>query len=265
MTSPLKTAAVRFVKPMLGPTRWAQLKALALAATEGSVEAADFDLYALGLNDLALHFGTDKWGSHRYTPHYDRHLKHLRKRKFALLEIGIGGYAHAGQGGASLRMWKHYFPQAQIIGLDTQDKSFVNEDRIRAYRGSQTNKALLKTIRASAPDLRVVIDDGSHRPEHIRKTFDILFPMLPKGGIYAIEDVQTSYWPRYGGSADLDDPSTTMAMVKSLVDGLNYEEFHDEDYEPTYTERHVVAVHCYHNLVFIIKGDNSEGSTGPHH
>ncbi len=260
-----KTVAVRLLKPAVGPARWSRLKGWQASLTSPRQAGFGADLATMSLTELAIHFGTDKWGAHRYTPHYERHLRHLRKREFTLLEIGIGGYARDGEGGASLRMWKHFFTSAQIIGLDIQDKSFVNEERIQAYRGSQTNKALLKTIRASAPGLRVVIDDGSHRPEHIRKTFDILFPMLPKGGIYAIEDTQTSYWPRYGGSSDLDEPSTTMGLVKSLIDGLNWEEFHDEGYRPTYTERHVSAVHCYHNLVFVVKGANHEGTTGLHH
>ena len=51
-----------------------------------------------------------------------------------------------------------------------------------------------------------------------------------------------------------------MALVKRLVDGLNYEEFVDEDYQPTYADRHVVGVHCYHNLVIIEKGENAEGT-----
>jgi len=264
VTNNPKTLAVRYVKPYVSPAAWQRLRALVRPAGARRAQEGPRDLSSMSLTDLAIHFGTDKWGSHRYTQHYERHLRHLRHRKFTLLEIGIGGYARAGEGGASLRMWKHFFPKAQILGLDVEDKSFVNEHRIQAYRGSQTNKSLLKTIAQSAGDLRVVIDDGSHRPEHIRHTFEIMFPLLPSGGVYAIEDTQTSYWPRYGGSKDLDNPSTTMALVKSLVDGLNYEEYHDEDYRPTYAEKHVVAVHCYHNLVFIIKGDNAEGSSGPH-
>jgi hypothetical protein len=51
-----------------------------------------------------------------------------------------------------------------------------------------------------------------------------------------------------------------MALVRRLLDGLNYEERLEPDYEATYTDRHVVAVHCYHNLVVIVKGENLEGS-----
>ena len=35
-------------------------------------------LRAMSLTELAEEFGTDKWGVHRYTPHYERHLQHLR-------------------------------------------------------------------------------------------------------------------------------------------------------------------------------------------
>lgn len=214
----------------------------------------------MNLTELAEEFGTDKWGGHRYTPHYERHLAHLRGETFTLLEIGIGGYKTAGRGGASLRMWKHFFPRAQILGLDIEDKSFVDAPRIRTFRGSQADEGVLHRIVEQAEDLRVVIDDGSHRPEHVRETFRVLFPLLPSGAVYVIEDTQTSYWPEYGGSEDLHDPKTTMALVKELIDGLNHEEFLDETYVPTYTDQNVVAVHCYHNLVVIEKGDNREGS-----
>ena len=94
----------------------------------------------------------------------------------------------------------------------------------------------------------------------MRATFAILFPLLPDGAIYCIEDTQTSYWPAWGGSVDPRARGTSMDMVKDLVDGLNHEEFLVEGYEPTYTDTHVRAVHCYHNLVVIEKGDNREGT-----
>ena len=63
-----------------------------------------------------------------------------------------------------------------------------------------------------------------------------------------------------GWSEDRDAPDTTMGLVKRLVDGLNHEEFVDEDYQPTYADRHVGGVHCYHNLVILEKGENAEGT-----
>ncbi|MBF0817513.1 class I SAM-dependent methyltransferase [Microbacterium paludicola] len=215
------------------------------------------------LTDLAIRFGTDKWGGdgnfqHWYTPHYERHLGHLRDEEFMLLEIGIGGYASPGQGGASLRMWKEFFPRAQIVGLDIQDKEFVREPRIHPHRGSQDDPSVIEQIVAEHGRPTVVVDDGSHNPQHIRATFGFLFPLLADGGIYAIEDTQTSYWPAFGGSPDLQDRTKTMGLVKDLLDGLNWEEWRPDGAAPTYTDAHVVAIHAYHNLVIIEKGENRE-------
>ena len=64
----------------------------------------------------------------------------------------------------------------------------------------------------------------------------------------------------YGGSSDLTAPHTSMNYFKSLIDGLNHEEFTMDDYVPTYFDKHITAMHFYHNLVFIYKGRNNEGS-----
>jgi hypothetical protein len=270
MPQALRTLAVRVVKPLVPEALWRRLRGVAGrtgAATPppqplSPAEQRRRRLQAMDLTELAQEFRTDKWGRHFYTPHYQRHLEHLRGERFTLLEIGIGGYAREKQGGRSLRMWKHFFPRAQVVGLDIEDKSFVEAPRIKAYQGSQVDPEVLERIVAENGRPQVVIDDGSHRPEHIRETFRLLFPLLADDGIYAIEDTQTSYWPKWGGSEDRQDPTTTMAMVKDLLDGLNYEEFLDADYEPSYSDRHVVAVHAYHNLIFIEKGLNNEGG-GP--
>jgi len=266
MSQLLKSVAVKTVKPLVSERAWTTLRrAAGVKRTPRKPPPTPAQrrrqaLRQMDLTELALHFKTDKAGHHHYTQHYERHLSHLRGQQFTLLEIGIGGYARKGKGGASLRMWKHYFQRAQIIGLDIQDKSFVDAPRIKAYQGSQTDEDVLHKIVAEAGGVHVVVDDGSHRPDHIRETFRILFPLLEDAAIYVIEDTQTSYWPQWGGSTDLQSRDTTMALVKDLLDGLHYEEF-EGAYEPSYSDQHVVAVHAYHNLVIIEKGLNNEGST----
>lgn len=228
---------------------------------EGAARAARRErLMAMDLTELAQEFGTDKWGVHKYTPHYQRHLEHLRGERFTLLELGIGGYKRNFRSGASLRMWKWFFPRATIVGLDIEDKTWLTKGKIRAYLGDQTDPVVLKQIVADHGVPTVVVDDGSHIPAHVRESFRILFPLLPEGGVYCIEDTQTSYWPAWGGQVDPKAPGTSMDLVKDLVDGLNHEEFLVEGYEPTYTDQWVRSVHCYHNLVIIEKGNNVEGS-----
>jgi demethylmacrocin O-methyltransferase len=109
--------------------------------------------------------------------------------------------------------------------------------------------------------LDIVVDDGSHRNEHVIDTFKILFPLLSPGGYYVVEDLQTSYWSSEGGdSLNLNNPATSMSFFKGLADGLNYEEFERAGYTPSYTDQNIVALHFYHNMVFIRKGPNNEGT-----
>ena len=157
-----------------------------------------------------------------------------------------------------MKMWRWFFPRATIVGLDIEDKSWLTRGHIHTYLGDQTDPEILQRIIDDHGAPMVVVDDGSHIPAHVRESFRILFPLLPDGAIYCIEDTQTSYWPAWGGQLDPKASGTSMDLVKDLVDGLNHEEFLIDGYEPTYTDQWVRAVHCYHNLVIIEKGDNRE-------
>jgi cephalosporin hydroxylase len=250
---PIRSTVKKAVRPVVGERAWRALKRTKRAISGAGTNSSD-------LNDLAVRFRTDKWGAHRYTQHYQRYLQQFKNDPINLLEIGIGGYSRAGKGGASLRMWKQFFPRAHIYGVDIEDKSFVDAERITTFIGDQSDPASLLDIAERIGRLDVIIDDGSHRSPHVITTFRTLFPLLRAGGIYAVEDTQSSYWPEWQGSEDLHAPATSMSMLKALADGLNFEEFVTPGYEPSYTDRNVVAVHFFHNLTIIEKGPNAEGS-----
>jgi MycE methyltransferase N-terminal len=226
----------------------------AVLATRALIAGARDDA---SLTDLAVHFGSDKWGElHWYTPHYERHFAHLRDEPVRLLEIGIGGYADAMAGGGSLLMWQRYFRRGLICGLDLAEKK-VTGSRIRTVQGDQNDPGFLADLARRTGPLDIVIDDGSHVNEHVLTSFRTLFPLLRAGGIYVIEDLQSSYWPSYGGdNADLNSPATSVGHLKSLVDGLNHREYHSGP--PSYFDHHVVGLHFYHNLAFVTKGVNDE-------
>lgn len=213
------------------------------------------------LTFLAQIYGTDKWGEHWYTPHYETHFRTFRKKKFNLLEIGVGGYDKPYSGGSSLRMWKRYFPKANIFSFDIYDKSPHEESRIRIFQGSQVDALFLDEVLQQTGELDIIIDDGSHVNEHVLFTFHCLFPKLKSGGIYVIEDTQTSYWQHYGGQEiERNNKDSIMGYFKSLVDGLNYSEFKNQNYQPSYFDLNITSIHFYHNLIFIYKGNNNEGS-----
>jgi len=218
-------------------------------------------LYSKDLIKLATIYGTDKWGTHFYASHYTKHFNKLRNKKLKILEIGVGGYTNTKKGGESLRMWKRYFPKSMIYSIDIYDKSILQEKRIKIFQGSQADKVFLKDIYNQIGSLDIIIDDGSHIADHVLTSFKTLFPLLKEGGIYVVEDIQTSYWPSFTENSDnLNDSSTPMNFFKTLTDGLNYQEFLIPNYTPSYFYLNIIAIHFYHNLVLIYKGKNNEPS-----
>lgn len=213
------------------------------------------------LSALARVFKTDKWGSHWYTPHYQRYFHPLRRKRLNVLEIGVGGYQQSAKGGESLRMWKAYFRHSRIVGIDAVDKTQFREPRIDIRQVDQTDADALTRLSNEYGGFDIVIDDGSHLNAHVIQTFQILFPLLRPHGIYAVEDIQTAYWPSWGGGGD--NPESSMAFFKRLADGLNHCEYPVKDYQPTYFDRHIVEIAFFHNLVVIRKGVNDETTNIP--
>ncbi len=213
------------------------------------------------LNKLAEIFKTDKAGLHHYTPHYNSHFQRFKDKKVNILEIGVGSYHKKYKGGNSLRMWKEYFQKGNIYAIDIHDKSPLQENRIKIFKGSQIDEGFLMNVVDEIGEIDIIIDDGSHINEHVIKTFEILFPKLKDGGLYVVEDVQTSYWEDHGGdSNNLKNPKTMMNFFKSLTDGLNHKEFLIPNYEPSYFDKKITSMHFYHNLIFVYKGNNDEES-----
>jgi len=223
------------------------------------------DIKAIGfgnnLNKLGEIYQTEKIVGHLYMPHYKLHLKKFKFRRINLLEIGVGGYEKPNEGGNSLRMWKKYFPFGKIFSIDIYEKSYLQEKRIKIIKGSQIDKFFLAKVTNEIGRIDIIIDDGSHINEHVIETFKMLFPKLNDGGIYVVEDTQTSYWKKFGGdSEDLNNPKTIMNFFKSLTDGLNNKEFINPNYQQSYFDMKIVSMHFYHNLIFIYKGSNDEES-----
>jgi demethylmacrocin O-methyltransferase len=192
------------------------------------------------LTALAVVYWCDKASGHRYTPIYRRHLRHLRRRPIRLLEIGIGGYRSPTWGGASLRMWRDYFPRGEIHGVDIHEKR-IDEPRIRIHRGDQSDEEFMGNLGRECGPFDVIVDDGSHKSAHIRASFAALFGRyLRPGGLYVIEDLACAYDPKYGGGPP-GHASTSVELVKSLIDDVNVE------------PRPVAAVHVYEQIAFIEK------------
>jgi hypothetical protein len=206
---------------------------------------ADLDL-------LAALYGTDKFGEHEYTPVYRELMRSMRGKPVRLLEIGVGGYGSA-LGGESLRMWASYFPKGRITGIDLYDKTALSGGRVQVFQCSQVDAPRLADIARSAGPFDFIIDDGSHENGHQIETFGILWPHLKDGGAYVIEDVQTSYWPSYGGGP-LGTPGyqkSCMRWFKDLADSVNLPEFLQP--APAGLDAAIASIAFHHNLIVLRK------------
>lgn len=249
--------------------------------TEGILHLVKKYIYKKDLVKLSSLYDNAKWDeTHRFAQNYQKHFAPFRLKKIKLLEIGVGGYDNPNAGGESLRMWKQYFPNSMIYGIDLVDKKALEEERIKIFQGDQSDEKFLKKVIEETGELDIIIEDGCSVNEHRIKTFKTLFPALKEGGIYAEENTHISYWPsleskwsklaensvflancvNVGGSLDLNASDTIMAMYKRLADGLNYEEFLNPGYCPSYFDKNIVSIHFYHNQVIVYKGNNNEGS-----
>jgi len=204
------------------------------------------------LNQLALMYGTDKWGQHWYTQHYQRYFAAWRRRPLKILAIGVGGYEDAAEGAHSLRMWKSFFSKAQVVGIDLYDKSRLSEPRIDVLQCDQTDAARLKEISSWYGGFDIVIDDGSHLNTHVIETFQILFPLLKSPGFYCIEDLQTAYWPGWGAVPG----ATSVDFLQQLTHCVNHAE--RPGYTANYFDLNISEVAFFHNLCIVRKEPNIE-------
>jgi len=164
------------------------------------------------LNSLCDKYGSDKgeidshnnpynWPSHSYADLYDLFFKLRRHDVNLIIECGIGtnnpnlksSMGAKGKPGASLRVWRDYFTNAKIIGLDIDKEILFKEDKIETFYCDQTDKVSIKNfcknygLQNNCVD--IIIDDGLHQFSAGKTFFENMVPYLSKDGIYIIEDV----------------------------------------------------------------------------
>lgn len=170
-------------------------------------------------------YDTDKAQHLHYLRNYEEHFKELVDKDVRLLELGI-------LKGGSLALWRDYFPNGLIVGLDLNPVEIDDASgRIRTYRGEQQDTQLLDRIaKETAPDgFDVIIDDCSHIGELTRISFWHLFENhLKPGGLYVIEDWSTGYWDSFfdGVSFKPQQPRTFGATGFRLRTAISHMQRH---------------------------------------
>ncbi len=197
--------------------------------------------------DFLTHDGypIDKWA--HYFPIYDRHFSWYANKSLTFLEIGVAR-------GGSLQMWQRFFgPLAKIVGIDIRERSKSYEAPGTLVRiGDQADEQFLQSLidEFGVPD--IVLDDGSHQMEHIAKTFNFLYPRLPKNGVYMVEDLHTAYWDEFGGG--VSKPETFINLSKEYIDRLNADHSRGQ-VVPNFITRQTFGISFYDSVVVFEKGD----------
>lgn len=173
------------------------------------------------IKEISRKYDTDKAVHTHYLQNYAEFFESLINREVKLLELGI---FHGG----SLLMWRDYFPQGTIAGLDVNQVRIDDPSgRIHIYQGRQEDKQLLSKIAAEvAPDgFDVIIDDCAHIGAYSRISFRHLFENhLKPGGLYVIEDWGTGYWNDWTDGAEFSgyDFDRDVTFAEKLVFKLAY-------------------------------------------
>ena len=180
---------------------------------------------------------------------YEKYFTPLRDSKINILEIGVDN-------GDSLRIWREFFSKANICGIDIDKKNFkINNTNI--LQGDQSDVNFLKSLVSEYKKFDIIIDDGSHQAKHIIASFNYLFNYLSNNGLYVIEDLQTSYIPRYGGSRiNLKKKKSSMNFIKSLTDSINYEKNNRPFFKKNKFDGLIKSINFHQNIVFIYKGES---------
>jgi hypothetical protein len=147
------------------------------------------------------------WQSMTYADFYLCLFHHCRNRVKRVFECGLGtnnpnlgsSMGVNGKPGASLRVWRDYFPNAFIVGADIDRDILFEDERIQTYYVDQLDADSIRALwgQVGCNDFDFMIDDGLHKYEAGSCLFENSISKLAKDGIYIIEDVEVNDLFRY--------------------------------------------------------------------
>lgn len=132
----------------------------------------------------------------------------------SVLEIGI--YA-----GDSLRLWRDFFTNATIYGMDIvpppmNDSLYNPNSRIKIFGGIDAyQQSSVDMVKELSPDgFDIVIDDGPHTFDTMVYFIQNYLPLVKSGGIMVLEDIIDPKWtPKF---LEIIDPSVGNIVVHDM-------------------------------------------------
>lgn len=203
---------------------------------------------------LGTLYETDKITHHKYHEIYPTYIEKFYNTTGGIIEIGI-------EQNKSLNMWMELFPNMHIYGIDISVEH--SSDKHTIFKADQSsNDDLGNVLSKISHPIYFINDDGSHIPEHQLLTFNMLFPILEIGGVYIIEDVETSYWTKngiygYETRYGYKHPKSIVEIFKNVADCVN-SEFAGEHENVVKHQKYIQSITFARNCIIIIKKDPDE-------
>lgn len=201
------------------------------------------------LTEIANYCQTDKGydfdEGHGYTEYYEYWLSKYKNPK--ILEIGSFR-------GASTKMFDEFYNHnCEIWTYDIDYTNYnykFNKDNIHCFQGNQNDEGDWKRFFETSPDkFDIIIDDGSHMPEHQMHTLFWLHNHLTESGIYILEDLHTYMWDNRNNSPlyflnfwDQNDYLTTgqkYILFDRLIDEIV---IHRKNEKSNYCKRSITSI-----------------------
>ena len=147
-----------------------------------------------------------KWLPHTYAWIYEALLAPKRDLVRHIFECGIGSpndpqtaaspdIRQQIPAGASMRVWRDYFPKAEIYAGDIDRDVLFEEERLHTGYIDQLNPEAIEGFfkEQQVQSYELMIDDGLHTAEAAITLFSHAHPYLSADGFYFIEDMPEAY------------------------------------------------------------------------
>jgi hypothetical protein len=171
----------------------------------------------MSLFNLVENSKTDKNTTHSYLDLYQQILCSKKDTAKNVLEIGIGDFGE--KNGGSIKLWRDYFTNATIYGLDILPiervmDELLNDPRVVLYTSTDAydqtffkNNFLDKNILCD-----FMLDDGPHTLESMKQFIRLYSQIMTEDGILIIEDIQSWDWITHLTNAT---PSHLQSYIKT--------------------------------------------------
>jgi hypothetical protein len=169
---------------------------------------------------------SDKHYWHRYTEAYEAAFAKLGDVE-DILEFGV-------LRGDSIAWLAERFPRARIVGVDiiAPAPDWPRADRIEYVQHDQADRTAINAMFAVfGRRFDLIIEDGSHIPQHQATCLIEGLPHVRPGGLYVLEDIHTSHpenttFAAHGTDGDANSLNVVLAMQhlkecgKALTPGI---------------------------------------------